>query len=732
MASLGRWRGRWLAVVAVVGGLAIPAVVGDLAGADVNAVAGRIFRYTGSVVDPTGTPLAGVSVAARTVRNGQPVWESFARTGDDGRFGLWVAPGQLRLELTIPCEPEVCGDRAEPLGRMVHEELLAEGASSHNVELVLPVVGLVSGRVYGPDGQTVHLASVSLWSLEGLVGAVRADREGRYRLDEPVPVGRQSAEVRYGRRYGEVHRWVEIRPGLNQLDFHLPTAISACVKVVDQDGQPVAGANVELLEPASFFDPREGVATDQSGLVELPVARAGVYLGRAEAAGYASVERFFSVRRDTTDCSELVLRRGLVTIEGRVKWAEGVLAEPLIAEYPHAMEAEVDPISGRFEIVDVQPGYGTLILRSSASSRLLTLPLAVPSDRDRRPVEVVVERGHDLAVRVTREGEPMAGHFVALQGSEPRQWSNLCADEQGQVLFVGLPAGKYVLQPGRRAERTVSVPAEQEVVLELAHGGRSRLVLDLFDQSGEPFQGRATTILRVDTAQGTEVADEIESSTLGRKVFQSRPGAGVLRALVDEHLPIELSVAIPAKEEVHLRLSLARGPAVVVRGLGPGGMVPFDLYVSAVEEEDWLSPISRPTRADGGVTLRSLPPGEHEIEVTAFGYGSSRGNVVVPGPPVLFELPVASSLLVEVPALARNPAPAELRVYGEDGEQHPLFPLDPARPRRFDGASWMELDLAPGRWRVEVTAADGRQWEGDAVVVEGERLALTLTGEGLQ
>jgi hypothetical protein len=128
------------------------------------------------------------------------------------------------------------------------------------------------------------------------------------------------------------------------------------------------------------------------------------------------------------------------------------------------------------------------------------------------------------------------------------------------------------------------------------------------------------------------------------------------------------------------------------------------------------------------VRLASVPPGTWEVIVAASGWATSSVTVTAPGGPVAVTLSRPCTLAVEVPALAEDPTVATMQIVDASGRVHRTARWFGGVEDRFAlvrGRSSVET-LAPGRYTVIVSAADGRVWRETVSVAPGAPTAVSL------
>ena len=283
-------------------------------------------------VEVFGGPISGVEVVA-TAAGGL---EYRATTGAGGKYELsYVAPGDYSIQLDLseaqadlyrpaPPDPfqgiELPGDRAE-LG-------VAQGSCA-GAYFDLDHNGEVSGRLLEVDGQPAGGVPVQLRSVEGEFGvrhnrSVESDREGGFRF-----VGVNPGRYRFGVNIDKFDRRAPYRvtyypkgttvddarileigeaEKVQGLELTLPPRHGPRfieITVVDQDGNPVEGAQIADAPTGhnrdAYYLLGSSQETDSNGRVEL---RAATGMRYAIAA------------LKTTDDGELLASRGLVIPPG--------------------------------------------------------------------------------------------------------------------------------------------------------------------------------------------------------------------------------------------------------------------------------------------------------------------------------------------------------------------------------------------------------------------------------
>jgi hypothetical protein len=183
------------------------------------------------------------------------------------------------------------------------------------------------------------------------------------------------------------------------------------------------------------------------------------------------------------------------------------------------------------------------------------------------------------------------------------------------------------------------------------------------------------------------------------------------------HVPSELTISLDATEGLALDVRL------------PSGRVPDSVDVAVLDPTgNSLLAGTYATGENGRVRLSSVPPGRWEILVSAGGSGVADVTANVPGPSLAVSLPPACALKVIVPALAGTNVAATAKIRTSDGRTFRSlgWMADATGEFRLAGGQ-LELDtLPPGTWTVNVSASDGRTWNGTSQTAAGAPAQVTL------
>jgi len=418
----------------------------------------RGARLVGRVLDGRGTGVADAEVTAEPISAGGDVLRAHGRSGADGRFELPEAPpGGVRVRVRATGFGETAVDyspaRGEPL-----EVRLAPGA-----DLAL--------RLVGPRGEPVVDAEVSLQSTgdaRAAPRAARSDAAGRVLFDG-LGAGNWSVRV--------VH--ADFRPiGRNQLkaggreetiECQPWPAIEGLVRAPD-GSTPPAGTRVLALPALAPGDglsaPSAGTAVDAQGHFRLGGLRAGDWIVRASAPGFAPTSSptvRLGIEGDgwagtiQLDAGGRLLFQ--ITCEGKavagaeVELVPSAPSAPQLwalrgSHRPGASGARSDR-AGRVELTSLPRGTLWLLVFAEGSPPTCTGPFTVDTSGQGSAAPIALERGARLRGRVRgADGAPVPAAQLRLTEGGGRLGFplTLVAEEDGGYTSAWLPAGHYTIE----------------------------------------------------------------------------------------------------------------------------------------------------------------------------------------------------------------------------------------------------------------------------------------------
>ena len=263
--SLIRWYGRvgWLAAFAMIGACARVDAGDDTA---VPAV------VTGTVVDGTGKPVAGISVSAKTWEKVEPVM-----SGADGSF-----------RLTLPSNAEgrvwaMLAARSDD-GRLGLQLVSHDAARPEAVKITLKPARTLDVRVMNGSGRPVAGAAVHLLARFYQVAEGRTDNAGRWAAPVAADLkawGVYALQSKVGFDYAQAERArgsaEPLLPLPDRITLNLDGARPPLrIKAVDQNGKPLKGIKLGpwLIQKPRHESEMNGmtdtfVTTGQDGIATL-------------------------------------------------------------------------------------------------------------------------------------------------------------------------------------------------------------------------------------------------------------------------------------------------------------------------------------------------------------------------------------------------------------------------------------------------------------------------------
>ncbi len=700
----------------------------------------RGARVAGTVVDPTGAPVANASIrlnietrlAAGALMSRQSKVEHQSQSDAAGRFRFERAsPGILRLSARADgwIGAELSGLEMPPGGELV------------GLRLVLERGATVTGQVLDAEGQPAAGVSVRVLEpaaasrLPGVMSA-RTGADGSYVLEEVPPGLRIVVAERKGSE--KAAREIQVTAGVNLLDLRLARAgVRVSGRVVDASGSPVPGAIVELLDETEVRSGPAGQSGEDGGFV-LDGVRDGRYLLRASAAGYAGTTRREPLEVAGLPVSgiEVALSRGstvrgeLLGLETAQRALVRVVASRKVNDYALGQVRH----DGSYRIVNLGPGVWDIRAVAPDGPQARGRVTLAPGVTETR-LDLDFSSGLSLTGQVMASGRAVPGIDVYLRGAYVDVLAGSTTDVEGRFRLAGLEPGRYRLEVhserGLVHHEDVDLGGDLDVQIELRTGRVTGRVLEA--DGGGPLAGAAVSL---EPAAGTvgELPGYgtygLASDALGRFVVgEVAAGEYRLRVVKEGYAPAERRIRVlpgGGQEDVELLLEPSGGLRLTVSG-ATGAPVAEVTYAV-------LDTAGRPLTAglltadeNGGVRLPSIPAGSFDLLLAAPGSAVSRLRIATPGAPLTVRLEPSCALEVAVAALATEQIVATMRI--RDAGGRPVWSL----ARGWAKAEWQLrfgsrtlAGLPAGTYRVEVSASDGRSWRGQVSVAPGVPGRLSL------
>ncbi len=447
-----------------------------------------IAALTGRVIDlDTGRPIAGAVVWTAA----DPA--AYQKTDASGVYPLsaWAedVPGRLTAAALNHAHSTV--DFVPGPGRDLADLALRQA---------VPLVGTVADL----DGQPIEQAEVDVrlipasvdrnllgypdyletLSAEQLLevdfakaaaGRTRTSPAGRFRFPQLPP--RYTYEV-MARHAGLAPALAKVAPALDEtqgtpeLRLVLGPGRAARGRIVDESGEPVGGAQVELLRNRASMlagdnSPDDGLylaTADEEGHFEILGLPEGWFDLRARRQGFLPHELEAVEVAGEVDFGMLVLSRG-EPLKGRVTGPDGQPVEGLsvrVAELPFNLRSRVlapptglTDAEGRFELTGVRGVSNLGVSLDLCRPGFSPLRVEVTAD-SLQPLEILLSPPSRIFGRVVGpDGKPVQGAAVSISPSPLPYPDSACpegdgrtvlTDAAGQLTMEGLEAGRHTLR----------------------------------------------------------------------------------------------------------------------------------------------------------------------------------------------------------------------------------------------------------------------------------------------
>lgn len=697
--------------------------------AQVTLVLDRISdlpRVVGHTLDPQGHPVAGATILVPQSRiavgfDGSPRFERSTSESDaEGRF---VLQGVTAESFTIAATAEGFQDA---------EVEVEDHRPGSEVDLTLHPAASVEGTVLDAQGRPVADADISLVVKsqgEHFRSATSGD-DGRYHLDG-LPPGPQSIELkRFDNGCRTAVRDVVLEPGKNLLDFALEPGSVVTGSVRDEEGRPVAGAEVELHPAGTGGVPALTALTGDEGTFGFQEVPRGPYSVEIHKEDFPFVRLDGRVRVPTagTEVSgiEIVLPHG-----GSIAGSVHGLTE---AEISRLTLTAIDPAyivyqvlalleaDGSFQIPGLRPGrWGVL----AELDRRSIYDIAVVRSGDETRLDLNFAGHLHLTGQILRNAEPVGDLLLGLVNLETRAGYSTWTAQDGRFRFAGLEPGTYRLshrQQILRARLGLDDHLDLRVDLDTLETRVSGTIVDA--SSGRPLSGVGLGLESVESGDERATASSDEHGHFS--LSGTLAGSCRLWAAKDGYSPLAARVELQAGKPVTgLDLELAPADRLPLEVRWVDGRAPESVHVIALDAAGrFLAQEWHRLGQDGHFEVRQTPRQGGWLLVKADGAATvrlpilaARGETL----PLLLEPEAILDISMPETSVTHN------RVTLKDDQGTDYF-LGYTGLLSADGLDRIRIDGLPaGTWTVVVESVGGAPVGSKSVTTwAGQTTALHL------
>jgi sarcosine oxidase gamma subunit len=784
--ALIRWRGRPVAVTGPRGRTEIARVEGSSFKVE-NADGGwaTVSPQPGNEVIPVRLlprrRIAGkvLDAASRKALKGALVWAGRPPTAPaavsdaGGAFQLDAPPGEeLRVEGAAP-------------GYLPGAQRSVPSGGAEPVLVTLTPAAEISGLVVDTAGRPLATAQVEIEAqpFEG-IESVRAGADGRFRLTGLRPDGAYGLTVTLA---GLAPRRTAVRTApagrpTPLVRIVLDRGQTASGRVADEDGRPIAGAELILVDPR-LSAAVSRATSDAEGRFELRNLAAGKLdliadhprYTRAHLPGVA-----IPAGGPAVDLGTVTMADGMA-IEGRVTDTRGIPIVGAVVEATPESNDLLDRMSLRWgrdgmrgtTRTGTNGGFRVERLRRGApysvtAARSGYAPASAPGVQapTEEPIRIEMKVARTLSGRVVGpEGEPVAGASLTWveesrtgfgSFSSGRTLGQTDAGGRFQVpdLLPGAVADLVVRAEGYRHRKVsgLRIPEDRDLTdVKIALERSALLEVRVLSAEGEPVAGAWVRAeperrepgpglgLEVGLAMEDAFVEPVPTDAGGRCRLSVEPGVYQVEASGNDGQAVQRQV-VAGSASTPVELRFPPGAQVSGRVVGEDGAGLGNVSVAMSQARSTVTWTQ--TEADGAFRFSSVPDGSYSVMASEMQSERSSAllEVVVAGEPVRnLELRLGpGSDLATLSGRLLGLSPEEIPqaqvsvLRGADGP--------PMRGQVARDGSYRVDNLPPGEWRVQAYLPTGRGARETVRIEPGTRTAtldlefpagLTLSGRVL-
>ena len=604
----------------------------------------------GTVEDVSGGPIGGALVSSRAGGWWSGGIAGVVRTDDQGRFAVWVKPGEVSLTAVADGYTETESTVAAPTAK---------------VTMYLTPESSLSGVVLRSDRTPVVGAIVvaSDWSAGVSRASARTDDAGRFRLTRLGP-GRYKPTASGEGYYGQPAESVLLGLGQSVDGVEIVVASAYVVRgtVMIDDATPTKPCADGWVQLDDLTASRHGSAqVEADGSFAFTAMRPGHYTVRVDCEGFVPRERYDAVDIVDRDLAGLALGvRAGASLRGTARTASGApVDEARISLRSSGGAARgqrtggytLSRPDGSFVLDGLLPG-GYTVSASASGERTITPPptVTVPASGAATLELVFAASGEVGGTVLDSRGAPVAGARVRVSATAGSWGDAALTSDDGSFVVRGVEPGTRRVTASRgwdelrRPGSTDDDRQGQTVTVVAGQRASARLVVEadvgvitgtVKDDRGEPIGDAWLSATRESDAKGAAAGGAMRSGrwlwgSSDRPVITAVDGSFTITELAPGSYTVRAyrrgggeaaveHVAVGGTASLVLRTTGAITGTVAM----PDGRVPDEFTIDLRDPTTGVSRFEQFYRTEGRFALRELPAGQFRLSAAAAGARAS-------------------------------------------------------------------------------------------------------------
>ncbi|MFQ3545546.1 carboxypeptidase regulatory-like domain-containing protein [Halobacillus rhizosphaerae] len=584
----------------------------------------------GQLVDSNGDPITGVNLQLRLLNDFNVVISTILANPDGSFMFLDVVPGTYIITGTAP------GYQTGSVGVLVEAGQVTQTIIPLNASPAILTGQVISAQSsMGIRGSTVTVIT----PLTGvIVGTAITDQDGNFRIDK-LPAGTYNVSAS-ATNFGSASTAVFlVAGGTSTTTLSLspnPGALSGTV--IDRvTGGVLAGASVQIFDQTGAF--LFSTVTDALGNYVATNLSLGSYTAVASLNGYSNQLISFTIQPNEISIASFALDPNPSTLQGLVTDENGdpiVGAEIVIRQFTAAGPVIATAIThadggylipslpeGSFTIIVTAQGYGT----ETASVLLEPGSMAIQNFTLTQLVSNV-----EGTVTDADSGDPLPNVLIQLFNTNGVLIGSFQSEVDGTYRIEGFTPGQYTITFGRPDYQTQSIgfmtnPNETAVVNASLIADPGAIIGQVLDSEANPLIGAS---VRVFPSIGLlPIATLITDGTGTFSLSGLSPGSYTLIATFENYSTGQTGISVLPNQTSSSTIILLPNPATITGNVSDTSGDPISNASVRVLDQNESVLGTTVTDEFGDYALSNLPPGNHQVIVSAPGFATVVGGIIL-------------------------------------------------------------------------------------------------------